>query len=523
MTDDSSQSGPHADLVVVGFGAAGAAAALTGASAGARVIIVEKQPRAQHTPSTKMSMGFTFAVNDVEAATRYLDECAGGMIPVAVSRAWAEKARSLVQWHDDMGLDLDFECIDSGEQPFVGSDAVEVLRQGRLVDGRRIGDVLSQGHYFDGLRMDPSEDGQERPELRMGYEYFEALAVAVEGHPNIQVIWDSPARRLITDPDGAVVGVIHGDPVRPSHVWATRGVVLAAGGYEFDEAAKLNYLKAYPIHFYGNPGNVGDGIRMAQEVGADLWHMNQMIGRGVGHFPLEEGRSVNVMLEINPLDVANSRDPSGYIIVDKHGNRFADESPQASLGHSFYYHLLSYDPDRRDYPRIPCYWLFDDARLKAGPLIPRRAGVHRVGIYSWSQDNRVEVERGWIKQGASIEEAAARAGILDTAAVAASVSDYNEACRNGLDRFARPVDTLVPLIGPNYYCVPMYPGGSNTSGGPRRNERAQVLDVHGQPIAGLYAAGEMGQAYGLLYPAGGANLSEANCFGRLAAESALGL
>jgi succinate dehydrogenase/fumarate reductase flavoprotein subunit len=69
--------------------------------------------------------------------------------------------------------------------------------------------------------------------------------------------------------------------------------------------------------------------------------------------------------------------------------------------------------------------------------------------------------------------------------------------------------------------VPLFPGGSNTSGGPRRNERAQVLDTEGRPIPGFYAAGELGQPIGLLYPADGSNLSEGVCFGRIAAEHAL--
>jgi succinate dehydrogenase/fumarate reductase flavoprotein subunit len=69
--------------------------------------------------------------------------------------------------------------------------------------------------------------------------------------------------------------------------------------------------------------------------------------------------------------------------------------------------------------------------------------------------------------------------------------------------------------------VARYPGGANTCGGPRRNERAEVLDVFGEPIQGLYAAGELGEVIGLLYPAGGCNLSDAFCFGQIAAESAL--
>jgi succinate dehydrogenase/fumarate reductase flavoprotein subunit len=80
---------------------------------------------------------------------------------------------------------------------------------------------------------------------------------------------------------------------------------------------------------------------------------------------------------------------------------------------------------------------------------------------------------------------------------------------------------LVPLDRPPFYCVPLYPGGSNTTGGPRRNADSQVLHVFGHPVPGLYAAGELGQASGLLYPAEGSNLSEALCFGQIAAECAL--
>lgn len=76
-----------ADLVVVGFGGAGAAAGLAGAELGGTVLILEKQPEARHTPSTSMSGGIVMATNDVERATAYLDRCAGGMIPLQVSRA----------------------------------------------------------------------------------------------------------------------------------------------------------------------------------------------------------------------------------------------------------------------------------------------------------------------------------------------------------------------------------------------------------------------------------------------------
>jgi succinate dehydrogenase/fumarate reductase flavoprotein subunit len=67
----------------------------------------------------------------------------------------------------------------------------------------------------------------------------------------------------------------------------------------------------------------------------------------------------------------------------------------------------------------------------------------------------------------------------------------------------------------------MHPGGSNTCGGPRRDEQGRILDPFETPIPGLFGAGELGQVIGMLYPAAGANLSEALCSGQIAAESAL--
>ncbi|MDP6101418.1 MAG: FAD-binding protein, partial [Dehalococcoidia bacterium] len=79
---------------------------------------------------------------------------------------------------------------------------------------------------------------------------------------------------------------------------------------------------------------------------------------------------------------------------------------------------------------------------------------------------------------------------------------------------------LVPISNPPYYAVKMWPGGPNTQGGPKRNHRAQILNVDGDPIARLYAAGEFGSVYGMLYPSGGGNIAECIAFGRIAGEHA---
>ena len=79
----------------------------------------------------------------------------------------------------------------------------------------------------------------------------------------------------------------------------------------------------------------------------------------------------------------------------------------------------------------------------------------------------------------------------------------------------------MPLDNPPFYAVRIFPGGPNTQGGPRRNSRAQVVNPFGKPIPGLYAAGECGSIYGMLYPMGGGNLAECIAVGRGAAENAV--
>ncbi|MCE3549874.1 FAD-binding protein [Pseudonocardia sp. RS11V-5] len=194
---------------------------------------------------------------------------------------------------------------------------------------------------------------------------------------------------------------------------------------------------------------------------------------------------------------------------------------QAKLLHGFYYEMLAYDYERAEYGRIPSYWLFDERRRAAGPLTLTHLGACKVGLYEWSPDNAAEIARSWIGRGSTPAEAGAAVGMPDPASLDEAVRTYNAACAAGEDPLGRAPETLVPLEPP-YYCVPLYPGGSNTSGGPVRDAGGRVLDPYGEPVPGLFAAGELGQPVGMLYPADGANLSEAFCFGRIAARTALG-
>lgn len=491
------------DLIVVGFGAAGSAAAITAADLGYRVLVVERDPEDAHTPSTMMSGGLIMGATDGSSAAAYLDRCSNGLVPDDVSGSWAHEATGLRGWLTEV-LGLSIRTAGGAEHPELhGSGAIDVLQiapPGEIDPGAPVErlSVLAAGMNADQL-------------AGTGVELFEALSTAVASRPAIEVQWGARARRLVLEA-GVVAGVVVETDAGERTIMSRSGVVLACGGYEFDEDLKRNSLRGDPVYFYGSPSNTGDGIRMAQAVGAALWHMNQMVGRGVGHFVRGDGRELNVALRFGP---------PGYVLVDRHGRRFANESEQAAMAHGFYHELVPYSSTDLEFARIPSYWIFDERRRLAGPLVSTRTGPVRVGLYDWSLDNSKEIDAGWIASGTTPEAAAKAAGVTDAETVAATVAAYNAGCTAGSDEFGRPVETLVQLDAGPFYCVRVYPGGSNTSGGPARDAKARVLDPFGAPIPGLFAAGELGQATGELYPADGANLSEALCFGAIAARTAL--
>ena len=435
--------------------------------------------------------------DDVEQATTYLDACSGGMIPIEVTRAWAERAVRVQEWM--RGIGIESVHMAGGWYPKLpGFEAIRVFAP------------LARGVDPASVQIDmpaPGELAFKGPvPFGNGQTLHDLLVEAVAAEPNIQTFFAHRAERLIQE-DGRIVGLVCDAGGETVEFRAGRGVVLACGGFEQDQEMILNHLKAYPIYFYGSPANTGDGIRLAQAVGADLWHMNQMIGRAVGHFSHPDGREISFNISVNP---------PGYAIVDKYGRRFANEYLQAVSKPNFYYELLHYDADLLEHPRIPAYWIFDRRRIEARPL---SGGSY--GHYAWSKDNRAEIEMGWIKEAGSVEEAAQAAGCLDPEAAARTIADYNRACASGEDALGRPANSLVPIDEPPFYCVPVYPGGATTNGGPRRDARARILNPYREPIPGLYGAGELGGAIGLLYPSPGSNLGEAFAFGAIAAEAAI--
>jgi succinate dehydrogenase/fumarate reductase flavoprotein subunit len=318
----------------------------------------------------------------------------------------------------------------------------------------------------------------------------------------IRVHQETPGKKLLRSGD-EVIGVEANKDGSSFRIRAYKAVILATGGFEFNEEMKKEYLLGYPIYAYGHSGNRGDGIKLAQDVGADLWHMKSVAAPMGYKFPEYEAAFTMQMPAL------------GYIIVDQHGRRFCNET---GLEHySMWMEVTRFDKETFGFSRIPSYVIFDEQTRLAGPITQIGHGANR--SVAWSADNSDEIKRGWIKSAPNLDELARGLGIISPNQLAKTLSAYQGSCKQGNDsEFGRSKETLIEFHG-NVYGVSVWPCLLNTQGGPKRNATGQILNVWGQPIKRLYGAGELGSIWGFQYQSGG-NLCECLASGRMAGFNA---
>ncbi len=321
---------------------------------------------------------------------------------------------------------------------------------------------------------------------------------------------------------------------------ARRAVILACGGFEADREMQRQYWQADPVLGGSFLGNTGDGIRMAQALGADLWHMWHFHGS----YGLQAPRP-DLPLRAPPqgcadVDARAARLASGlgvetsgdaaasgkmlaelaWILVDQTGRRFMDEYPPypGDSGHRPFDH---YDFKTQRFPRNPAFMVFDEEGRKMYPL---GRAVHNDPHprHEWTRDNLREIEAGIFEKADTLEELAERMGV-PAGELRETVDRWNRHVAAGTDPdHGRRPETMKPVATPPFYFGRVHPVVINTQGGPRHNVHQQVLDPFGEPIPGLYAAGELGSVFGHVYMSGG-NLAECLVGGRTAARHAAAL
>jgi uncharacterized protein with FMN-binding domain len=462
------------DVIVVGFGGAGAVASITAADAGAEVLLVEKAPRGHHGGNTRVAGQYILDFADFQSGFDYLKGLRGDFFTTSDDEL-AYLVKGLMEndeWLLKMGA-KNLIDISYPEYPEIaGAKGVRLT----MVESKDFSDAFNA-------------------------RYWQLLERNVNSRKDkIDVWYESPAMHLIQDPvHKTILGVEINKEGVPVTIQAKNGVVLACGGFENNRLMIQNYTQRPVVFPIGTTYNEGDGVRMVMEAGADLWHMSATSGPFLSYFSLgNDQQGLFDLMRQNVLSPAKS-----VLNVGPDGKRFTNEGVGSRHG------FISYNGVYRPQLAVqPMYAIFDEAARLTGPVHP-----------SFSAGNSAEIQGGLIKKAASIRELAALIG-YDPSVLENTVNEFNAMARQGKDSyFNRSANTMSPLGSGPYYALELVPAYVNTQGGARRNIECEVLDPQEKPIPHLYSAGEFGSFFADQYNAGG-NLGETMVTGRTAGANA---
>ncbi|MBM3597113.1 MAG: FAD-dependent oxidoreductase [Alphaproteobacteria bacterium] len=499
-----------ADVVVVGSGAAGLTAALTAAAGGARVVILEKSAMLGGTtamsgagiwiPANHHMLAAGMSDSKDEALTYIRAVAPEGWQAVedALWRAFVDHAPETLEFIE-RHTPLAFELV---HHPDLYSEAPGGKYNGRMVSTLPISRNLL-GRWRDRIRPSTVPHLFTYDELRLGTLMERPVWSIFKLGPRL--IWRFLTRRVAMG-NGLVTGLLKGCLDRGCHIVAEararrliesedriagieveladgtrrirarRGVVLATGGFEWNAALRERYFPGETCLIGAPDTNTGDGHAMAEAVGARLERMDQ-----ANIYPSTiatyEGRR-----HAQPLyDMTQPHS----ILVNRDARRFVSEG-EPNVGVA----LDARDPASGQPIHMPAWRIFD-ARFAANNSLAMRIA---------------RSEKGWLRKADDLATLARMTG-LDAGQLGATVARFNCFVRQGKDDDFRRGETawerfysgdmegsgvnsaLGTIEEPPFYAMPFPRALLVTKGGPRTNERGQVLRADGSRIAGLYCAG----------------------------------
>ncbi len=476
-------AGEGFDLVVAGCGVAGLSAAVAAAEQGARVVVLERAPRAERGGQSRYTEAYLRMKSESEVTDDFETHLAeNGALPYADPDLAPEVARPMA---DRAGHARALSMIDP-----------DVVQEFADQAGPTIAWLKTMGVRFDFLPTQFLTKSQPRLlPVGGGAALVEALAKRAE-ELGVAFRYETTAQKLIQDDEGRVIGLVARQAGRMLRFHGP--VTLACGGFEGDAEMSTRYLGPRSSFLRtickGGLFNRGEGIRMALDIGAAP-------SGDFGSYHAE------------PIDPRSSiAEPSVFlfpygILVNKEGRRFVDEAP--GTVDATYERVTRRIYDQRD----GIAWVILDARHREIPN-------WRLGL----RTDQPPIE------GESIE-ALARAIGLPEAALAETVAEYNAACVPGewkplqLDGLAtkgltpQKSNWATPLVTGPFHAYPIISANVFTFGGVRVDGKGRVLDTGGDPIPGLYAAGEVvGMYYGTY--TGATSVLKGLVFGKLAGTDA---
>ncbi|MFG1229967.1 FAD-binding protein [Xanthobacter wiegelii] len=545
------------DVVVVGSGAGGLLGAIKAADAGLKAIVVEKAALLGGT--TAISGGAIWVpCNDDQAragikddladAFTYVKTCARGLSSDERILAYVETARHLARYLGSIGVA--YRCMPlysdyypglPGARPggrtmdavdydaaLLGPEQLATMRRanpGQLILGRVAMSAFDAHTILSGGRgsvsvvlkhllryfMDYPWRMVSRIDRRMtGGQALIAALLDVARRRNVTIWTESPLTGLITA-EGRVTGIVVERSGQACRIGARRGVLIAAGGFEWNQEMRDAYLpKPTQAQWSATPagGNTGDGIRAGAKAGGALRMMEQSWGCPTIIVPGED-KARGVFVE---------RAMPGAIVVNQRGERFVNESgPYPEFQQAMYANHAATGG------AVPAFVIFDAAfraRYPMGPVMPK----------SLMPDSKVPAA-WWDKvvwKADTLEALASKIGV-DAAGLARTAARFAGFARTGkdedfdrggnsFDRYysdvnIRPNPSLAPLAKAPFYAMLLWPGEIGTKGGLLTDLDARVLDVQGQAIPGLYCVGNASASVmGPSYPGAGSTLGPAMTF-----------
>jgi fumarate reductase flavoprotein subunit len=465
------------DIIVVAAGAAGLAAAIAAAESGDKVIAFEKASTTGGTGSMGMGLlGVESRLQRLKMLGPTKDEAfkifmdyTHWQVDARLVRAYMDKAATTIDWLENMGVEFMDPCA-----------------------------------YFPGGRatwhiVKPGGEGCASNMFRIMTERAKELGV--------QILLRTPVERLIKQGD-KIVGVVAEDRSgEPIEAYA-KAVIIATGGF----GDNPQWIKKYTGYEWGRdlqsfriPGLVGDGIRMAWEVGAARTEMRMEL------IYLMPG-------ELNPELAETFRQP--HLLVNLLGERFINEEIMPNT--AFTGNAISRQKDRT------AFLIFDE-NIKGHMESVGFDFYHLVFPFTKVKNLDALIKEAFdsgykdVFVADSVEELADKTGI-DPDGLKATVDEYNEYCEKGFDPiFNKSHRLLRPIKTPKFYAGKQLPGAYGSLGGIKINHKTEVLDKDWKKIPGLYAAGTdacsiYGDTYVFILP--GNTMGFALNSGRIAGENA---
>jgi len=524
------------DVVVVGSGGAALVAATLAHDQGAETLVVEKAAMIGGTTAVSgggiwlpgnHKMAEAGIEDSREAALTYIRRVTKGKeLDPELIEAFVDTAPEMLRYLEDHtpvrthisplpdyywpwgfegAVNVPARCVEANPYP-VGSELPEwkdrIVSRGTLMS-LGAATTLTEDLLPQSPELQEELARREREDIRPKGAAFIAMLFKGLLEREVDVWLSTPARRLVTDDAGDVIGVVVDHDGGSEAIGTRKGVVLACGGFEWNPELVRTHI-GYDV-FPLSPGdNTGDGLVMASEVGAALGNLNSYWGTPVMFDPgIERDGTLVPQFEWG-------RGAPASIVVNRAGQRFANEAlPYNDFPKAF----GVYDPDAVEFPNAgPAFLVFDETVRRSQRIL------------SMMPDGPTPE---WVASADTIGELAAAVGI-DADVLGATVARWNEHAAQGVDPdFDRHRHGLMspgavaPIAQGPFYAVAIHPGTLGTNGGPRITVDGQVRRRGGGIVGGLYAAGNTAaNAFGWAYPSGGGTIGNGTVFGYRAGRHA---